>query len=133
MTILKCLPPCNQRNYMMQQPTTIESDYYSWQYARIELMVASFTFARFTESYVWQAEDIIGALGGVLGLWLGLDVKKSIKLLGSAIYLLYSFVVTCWRKDENNDDDNSDDDSIEIQNANHKGFRRHTIVIVPDD
>jgi hypothetical protein len=74
---------------------------------------------------VWGFEDIIGALGGILGLWLGIDVKMFIELIGSAIYLLYSIIVTCWRKD-----DNREDNFCEIVNANEE-LRLQRVVVIP--
>jgi hypothetical protein len=126
MTILQCLPPCNQPNYEMQQKNS--GGYSDSQFASIQLTVESFTYASYTENYVWGVEDIIGALGGVISLWLGIDIKMSMELIGSAIYLLYSFVVTCRRKD-----DNSEDNNRELENANEEEFRLQTIVIVPHD
>ncbi len=127
MTILKCSPPCNKRNYEMQPATNILTGC-ARQCAKIQLNVNSFSYSCFTENYVWTVEDIIAALGGILALWLGIDIKRSIEFLGSAIYLLHSFVVTCRLKDDNSDDNNS-----EIQNADHRECRRHTMVVVIPD
>ncbi len=111
----------------MQKPTYL-TDWSPEKGAKILLTVENFDYASYSENSVWTVEDIIGAVGGVFAIWLGIDVKRSIELLGSAIYLLYSFVVTCCRKDDDSEDDNS-----EIQNASDGEFRHQTTVVVPRD
>ena len=71
-----CLKPCTRWDYEIKQLTT----YFSGSYfsGRIIIRLAKFDYRIFKQTYLWKTEDFIGAFGGALGLWLGIDFLMAI-------------------------------------------------------
>uniref|UniRef100_A0A914XHH7 Uncharacterized protein n=1 Tax=Plectus sambesii TaxID=2011161 RepID=A0A914XHH7_9BILA len=60
--------------------------------ALITLSIQSFDYPVFMEQYLWTSEQFIGALGGILGLWVGLDFVILIRwLIFKPVYFVVDF------------------------------------------
>lgn len=54
----------------------------------VTMTMSSFDYIILTEEYTWTFESFIGAFGGVLGIWLGLDFGVLIELVFTPIIML---------------------------------------------
>ena len=62
--------PCERIRFKAITESTVLPDS---DQAQIELKFLSFEYFVIEETYVWTTEDLIGAFGGILGLWVGLN------------------------------------------------------------
>jgi hypothetical protein len=73
-----CLPSCTKWFYEIYAIGI--TDFYE-DSSRITLFLPTFDFMIFEDAYSWTFEAFIGALGGVLGMWLGLDFSVLVEFL----------------------------------------------------
>ena len=71
-----CLKPCTRNDYEIK----VQSNYYSHSNysGRIIIRLAKFDYRIFEQTYLWKMEGFIGAFGGALSLWLGIDFLMAI-------------------------------------------------------
>jgi hypothetical protein len=61
--------------------------------AEIRLNVRDFTYPVFEQTYVWTFSQFIGAVGGVIGLLLGLDFTFFVKVVFTPLMKLFGFYI----------------------------------------
>jgi hypothetical protein len=52
---------------------------------KIEIGMSTFQYAMFNETYKWTMETFLGAFGGALGLWLGIDIIKILQFTATVL------------------------------------------------
>ena len=92
------LPDCENRKLEIPKPTDARYIGHG-QLARITIKVKDFTSRIFAEQYVWTYDDFISALGGVLGLWLGLDFLIIIQVTITTISYMFKICMSIGRAD----------------------------------
>lgn len=92
--IQTCLQSCEQWSYnieLVQFGVTPPKD--DKITGSISFSVSSFEYPIFKEQYTWTLQNFVGALGGVLGLFLGLHGIKLVKVLLSFLAILSKAVM----------------------------------------
>ncbi len=86
----KCVPNCAKWIYEIDVRSDEDMellDYNNSQYVNIKIM--NLDYLIMIETYVWTFELFIGALGGAMGMWLGLDFIALIEFIFKPITILY--------------------------------------------
>jgi hypothetical protein len=122
--VKSCLKPCERWVYHSQCVIDNTNDAYA-TLAELQLTVSNFDYQVFDEQYVWSLETFVGAIGGVLGFFLGFDLTVVFHM---CLYVL-KILNGAWmaiRKLRKKDEANMPDNDATSHHANHK-----TIVVIP--
>jgi hypothetical protein len=95
--IQSCLQPCERWKFDCQKIEEEASSIWSHnddssKWATIQLTVLDFDYDVFEEQYLWTLENFIGSFGGVLALFLGLDVTVLIPMFIYIAAIFYNIV-----------------------------------------
>jgi hypothetical protein len=82
----KCVPNCEKWIYQFEFATTSAAS--SQSLVDYFLSMATNDYLIMEETHTWTFEQFIGALGGALGIWLGLDFGILIEFFVNPILLL---------------------------------------------
>ena len=88
--ICDCLKPCTRWDYEIKEIGFYipDSDYYG----SITIRLAKFDYRIFEQTYLWKMEGFIGAFGGALSLWLGIDFLMAINFFSIVVAKLIKMI-----------------------------------------
>lgn len=86
-----CSDSCNIFSYSL---SVYHSEQFTGGEIRIHISVANYDTLVFEEMHTWNIQTFLGAFGGALSLWLGLDCMNVLRFVAATIAYLYSKMST---------------------------------------
>ncbi len=80
----KCWDLCEQRFFVPNRGSSLQSDTLDNIDVNVKLYVDSFDYPVFTETFKYTFSSFLGVLGGILGLWLGLNFLDTVECMKTA-------------------------------------------------
>ncbi len=107
-----CLDPCRTTNFILDSVSHFKNTRENG--TKIELVMASFDYPMFLETYMWTMETFLAQFGGALGLWLGISFISILQFTCSVLLFSAknSTIFTEYK----------------IKMSNHVGSQKHTAI-----
>ena len=86
-----CLKPCTRWDYEVKELSYYYSN--SKYYGSIIIRLAKLDYRIFEQTYLWKMEGFIGAFGGALSLWLGIDFLIAINFFSTVVAKLIKMII----------------------------------------